>query len=85
MSRSPARYRRYSDVPTHRKQWFFWLNYLTCPPFALAILISGDVYYVKRGLVRNFGMLNRLVAGLLAVPWMARLTIFVIEHMEKQA
>lgn len=60
---------RYEDVPYYRRQWFFWLFFFTFAPVAIAILISGDVYYVKRGEVRGFGILNRIVAGVIGAIW----------------
>lgn len=64
---SHAKYRRYSEVPYYRRQWFFWLSYFTITPVAIGILLFGDVYYVKKGEVVSFGIANRIVAGMLAV------------------
>ena len=55
-------YTDYSQVPYYRKQWFFWIMYFTISPVALGLLISGDIYYPKRGQVKSFGSANRIVA-----------------------
>jgi hypothetical protein len=62
----PGGYERYDDVPLYRKQWFFWLTWLLLPPVAMAVLITGDVYYEKDGAVKRFGMANRIAAAILA-------------------
>lgn len=79
MSTSPSlpppipRYRSYDEVPLYRKQWFFWLMYLTLQGVAIGILISGDVYYPKNGEVKSFGLANRIAAGVIAVFILAKL------------
>jgi hypothetical protein len=40
--------------------------------FVTVPLLSGDVYYVKNGAVKGFGMANRVVAGILAVFFLFR-------------
>ena len=60
-------YSSYDQVPFYRRQWFFWLMYITITPIAITILLLGDVYYKKRGKVKSFGMANRIVAGLIAL------------------
>src|SRR5690554_776447 len=60
-------YSSYDQVPFYRRQWFFWLMYITITPIAITILLLGDVYYKKRGKVKSFGIANRIVAGLIAL------------------
>jgi len=59
-------YASYDQVPLYRRQWFFWLMYLTVTPVAVGILLFGDVYYQKKGDLKSFGRANRIVAGLIA-------------------
>lgn len=63
-------YSTYEHVPYYRKQSFFWLTYLLFAPIALALLISGDIYYQKKGEVKSFGTANRIVASLIALLWL---------------
>ena len=63
-------YSTYAQVPYYRKQSFFWLTYVLFSPIALALLISGDIYYQKKGEVRSFGMANRIVAIVIALLWL---------------
>ena len=67
MSDASQRYSSYDQVPYYQKQWFFWLMYFTISPIAIAILLFGDVYYEKKGQVKSFGVINRIVAGIIAV------------------
>jgi hypothetical protein len=67
-------YATYAEVPYFRKQWFFWLMWFVFSPVAIGILLTGDVYYRNGGQVRNFGLANRIVAGLIAVFWLVGLT-----------
>jgi hypothetical protein len=62
-------YAAYADVPYYRKQRFFWLMWLIFSPIAIGLLLTGDVYYQKKGQVREFGILNRIVAGIIAIIW----------------
>ena len=62
-------YATYDEVPYYRKQGFFWLWWFLFAPIAIGILLTGDVYYRKRGQVRSFGLANRIVAGVIAVLW----------------
>jgi hypothetical protein len=64
-----SKYASYDEVPTYRKQWFFWLAYLSLTPAGVFILLFGDVYYVKNNQVESFGIANRIVAGILAIPY----------------
>ena len=66
-------YSSYDEVPIYRKQWFFWLMYFIIIPVALVILLSGDVYYQKKGDIKSFGIANRIVAGILAVLLLLRI------------
>jgi len=38
-------------------------------------LISGDVYYEKKGKVISFGIYNRIAAGIIAILWFAGIVI----------
>ena len=79
MATTPVPYTSYDQVPTHRKQWFFWLTWFLFAPVAIAILITGDVYYPKKGEVRAFGLANRIVAMLIALFWSIALISGIIE------
>lgn len=70
-------YATYDQVPVFRKQWFFWLAWFAFAPLAIGILVSGDVYYQKKGEVRRLGIANRIVAGLIALLW----TYVIVEQM----
>jgi hypothetical protein len=64
-----SRYTTYADVPFYQRQWFFWVTCFLVPPIAVAVLIIGDVYYVRKDELRSFGRLNRALAGLIALFW----------------
>ncbi len=61
------RYQNYEEVPVYRRQWVFWVLYFTIAPVAIILLVSGDVYYTKRGELKSFGLANRIVAGIIGV------------------
>lgn len=71
MTDADQKYDSYDQVPFYRRQWFFWLMYLIICPVAIIILLSGDVYYQKGEEIRSFGLLNRIVAGVIAVGILA--------------
>jgi len=70
MSRQTVPYATYDQVPAFRRQGFFWLTWVLFSPIAIGILLTGDVYYRKKGEIRRFGMANRIVAGLFALLWL---------------
>jgi hypothetical protein len=67
---SSTLYTSYDQVPVYRKQWFFWVMYFLFSPIAVGILLFGDIYYEKKGVVKSFGLANRIVAGLIAVAFL---------------
>jgi len=73
MSSTDQPYSSYDLVPFYRKQWFFWLMYFTLSPIAIGILLFGDVYYQKQGVVKSFGVANRVVAGVIAIAFLYNL------------
>ncbi len=70
MPPQPVPYATYDQVPSFRRQGFFWLTWILFAPIAIGILLTGDVYYRKKGEVHRFGMANRIVAGLIGLLWL---------------
>ena len=70
-----SKYASYDEVPTFRKQWFFWLAYLFFTPAAIFILLFGDIYYVKNNQVESFGIAkpnrcwNISTPAMQYIPW----------------
>jgi len=69
-AKASQRYTSYDQVPFYRKQWFFWsmamFNFLVIlNPVAIVLLVSGDVYYKKKGEVKSFGIAVRIVLGII--------------------
>lgn len=74
-------YTDYAQVPFYREQWFFWLIYFSFIPIALGLLISGDIYYQRNGVVRSFGLANRIVAGIIGFFYALKLCLFVLAKL----
>jgi len=74
-------YSSYDQVPYYRKQWFFWLMYFTISPVAIGILLFGDVYYEKNGEVKSFGLLNRIVAGIIAIGILSQIISALVQSL----
>jgi hypothetical protein len=75
---SASMYATYADVPCYRRQWFFWLTWFFLQAVAIGLLVTGDVYYVKRNEVRSFGKANRIVAGIIALYLLVSVLIYLI-------
>jgi hypothetical protein len=60
-------YQTYEEVPWYRRQWFFWVLFLLVPLGVfgcIGLLLTGDVYYVKKDVVTPYGKANKIVAWL---------------------
>lgn len=75
-------YASYEEVPTHRRQWCFWLLWFLFAPAALVILLSGDVYYLRGGTIRSFGLANRIVAGVLGLLYIHALITEIAQRLK---
>ena len=49
-----------------------------CNMIAVSILLFGDVYYLKKGEVKSFGLLNRIVAGTLLLLYVYQVTMITL-------
>jgi hypothetical protein len=67
------KYTNYNEVPYYYKQWFFWLMFILFTPIAIGLLLFGDVYYEKRGQLKSFGIVNRIVAGIIGLVYIRQL------------
>ncbi len=75
-------YASYEEVPTHRRQWCFWLLWFVFAPAALVILLSGDVYYTRGGTLRSFGLANRIVAGVVGLLYIHMLITEITQRLK---
>lgn len=50
-----AVYTDYSQIPWFRKNWFAILCAFILTPALFLILITGDVYYVRKGQLKKYG------------------------------
>lgn len=76
-----GKYKTYAEVPFFRRQWFFWLCWLVFAPVALGILLSGNVYYMKKGEVVPFGIANKILGVLFSLVWIYRVYVAVAGHL----
>lgn len=64
---------RYKQLPRPRQHRTFWLLFFLAPPVAIAVLLSGDVYYLRNGEIRSFSEANAFVALVFCAVWIANL------------
>jgi hypothetical protein len=62
-------YKNYEEVPTINKQWFFWISYFIFFPIAVYILLFKDVYYEKKGELKKFSVLNKIIMMLITISF----------------
>lgn len=60
-----AKYTDYSQVPWFRKHWFVALSFLVFMPVGIIIMLSGDVYYLRKGQLRSYGKWAKITAVLM--------------------
>jgi hypothetical protein len=70
-------YNDYKEVPYYRKQCFFWLMWFLFSPIAIALLLTGDVYYKRQGEVKAFGIANKIIAGIIGLLWLTLIILRV--------
>ena len=69
---SAGTYTEYSQVPWFRKNWFAICCALLFPPGFLYSLFTGDIYYEKKGELKKYGKVAKIVMiiwGCGAILW----------------
>lgn len=57
----------YADIPFYRKQWFFWISIFIFFPMTFLIILTGDVYYEGKNELKKFGIINRVIIGIVCI------------------
>jgi TPR repeat protein len=57
-----SKIKNYSEILFYQKQGFFWFTYFLIPPIALLLLIFSDIYYLRKGILKKFGIANKVLA-----------------------
>jgi len=63
----------YSQVPWFRRNGFVILAWLLFWPAAVAILWTGDVYYMRKGQLKTYGKAAKVVLSVLALGYTVQL------------
>ena len=63
----------YSQVPRIRRNWFVILAWIVCWPAAVAILWTGEVYYMRKGQLRTYGKVAKTLLSVLAIVYTVHL------------
>lgn len=74
-----AGYKSYSDVPNFRRHKGFWTIYLVVPILAIFILLTGDVFYRRKGQIHTFSEANVILALVMAALWFGSLSVALID------
>jgi hypothetical protein len=62
-----APYTTYDQVPWYRKNWFVIISWVVFFPIALIVMWTGDVYYVRKGLVTTYTKTSKILLTIIAV------------------
>jgi hypothetical protein len=63
----------YSQVPWFRRNGFVILAWLLFWPVAIGILWTGDVHYMKKGQLKTYGKVAKVILTLLAIAYTIQL------------
>jgi len=63
----------YAQVPWFRRNGFVILAWLLFWPVAVVILWTGDVYYMKKGQLKTYGKVAKVVLSILALGYTVHL------------
>ena len=70
------KYAEYSQVPWYRRRWFNVISWLLFCPVSIILMWTGDIYYVKKGELKTYGVVYKLILTILPIVW----TISYIMH-----
>lgn len=73
------KYNNYAEVPWYRRDWVGLLSFLLLPPAGLLLVITGDIYYERKGELKIYGRVIRVI--MVAVGLQA--TVFLGGHIMK--
>jgi hypothetical protein len=59
----------YSQVPRFRRNGFVILAWILFWPVAIGILWTGDVYYMKKGQLKTYGKVAKVILTILALGY----------------
>lgn len=74
-----AVYTDYSQIPWFRKNWFAILCAFILTPVLFFILITGDVYYARKGEIRKYGKAAKIVLILWSLLSIIKIISLLIE------
>ncbi len=63
----------YSQVPWFRRNGFVILAWLLFRPAAVAILWTGEAYYMRKGQLRTYGKVAKVILSVLALGYTVQL------------
>lgn len=56
-------------IPWYRKNWFVITAWILLSPVAIAIILSGDVYYIKDGKLKTYSDDVKMLCGLIGTAY----------------
>lgn len=62
----------YEDVPKYRRNWCAILMFFVFPPGFLYVILSGDVYYERKGELKTYSKWAKIVLGIWSCGYMLR-------------
>lgn len=62
----------YDQVPWFRKNWFGILSVLIFAPAFTFIALTGDIYYVRKGELKTYGTITKIVFGVYGAALIVR-------------
>lgn len=61
------KYKTIEEVPWYRTKFSAWLMFFVFPLALMPVVITGDIYYVKKGELKAVGMFGRVFGGFIAL------------------
>jgi hypothetical protein len=53
----------YADVPKYRRNWFAILAFFVFPPALIYLVLSGDIYYERKGELKKYSKGAKIFLG----------------------
>jgi len=72
----------YDQVPWYRKNWFAFISFFAFPPALLIALLTGGIYYEKKGQLKRYSIAAKIFFIILCLIYTGQLVNWVVQRSD---